>query len=125
LVWRHEGAADALQPCANFDSHLGDLGVVGELQHGHRIHEAGDEAAVGLLTHDHVARQKQPYIGFCAQHAVRQGRVAGAEDAVGTAVDTELDPHRGVHIDLSQHPEALDLERLDNALDGRIKVAVG
>jgi hypothetical protein len=30
-----------------------------------------------------------------------------------------------VHIDLSQHPEALDLERLDNALDGRIKVAVG
>jgi hypothetical protein len=58
-----------------------------------------------------IARQQQPDVGVGRDGAVRQRRIAGAENAIGFAVDTELGLHRGLHVDIGQHPETLGLER--------------
>lgn len=51
-VCDHQGRANALKPGPHLVSHGGDFGVAGHLQHGHRIHEADNEAACRIDRED-------------------------------------------------------------------------
>ena len=67
-------------------------GIVGDFTHlrvgrerdkGLRVDERDHGPARCVLAHDHVARQQQSDVGLGAERLVCQGRVAGAEDAIG------------------------------------------
>ena len=51
---------------------LGHFGIARHLQHGHRVHETHDQAAVGLFTDNDVAGQQEADLGFVPQHTVRE-----------------------------------------------------
>ena len=55
---------------------------------------------------------------------MRQRRIAGAENAVGPALDTELGLERRLHVNVGQHAETLGLERLGHALHGIVKTVL-
>lgn len=93
-------------------------------EHRHQVHEGDDEAAVGLFANDDVAGQQQADVGLGLQRAVRRRRVAGAEDPVRPPVDTELRFHRGLHVDLGEHAEALVLQRRPRPPVGFLEVHV-
>ena len=99
-----------------------DLGIARHLQHGYRIHDGDDQTAVGLFTNDYVAGQQKADVGFGLQCAMRERRVAGAEDAVGPSLGAQLDLHGGLHVDLGQDPEALGRQRLGDTRDTEAEI---
>ena len=81
--------------------------------------------AVHLLANDHVAGQQQTDVRLRRERAVRQWRIAGAQDAVGAAVDAEFGLHRRLDVDLGEDAEALGLEGLGHLGHGLGEVLPG
>ena len=71
-----------------------------------------------------IAGQQQADIGLGTQRAVSQARIAGTKNTIGSPVDTKLVLHGGLHVNLSEHSEALGLENVDYTCDGFGKVLV-
>ena len=89
-----------------------------ERRHGrHR----GDGAPAGRqFVHDHVAGQQESDFQLRVQRAIRQGRVARAEDHVLAEVAIELLLERLLHIDGREHAEALRFRRRRRVFHGTL-----
>src|ERR1039458_8939677 len=70
-----------------------------------------------LRVDDDVAGEQNAELGLGLQRAVRELRVAGAEDQIRVAVDVELLLQRCLHVDLAQHAESLARELLPDPGD--------
>ena len=86
------------------------------------VHAADKQPASGLVTSDRVAGQLRAEDGLGRQRAMRESRVAGAEDAVGPLLDAELGLHGGLHVDLGQDAEALGLQGLGDARNAAAEI---
>jgi hypothetical protein len=75
-----------------------------------RIQETDPRAALRLVHHDVAGQQADRRLGL--QGAVRERRIAVAEDLVGVEPDTKFLAQRCLDVDLGQDPEALFLEQL-------------
>jgi hypothetical protein len=84
-------------------AHLGggrpELVVVDDREHLLGV-DRGDVSLTLLRVDDHVARQQNAELRLGFQCCVCEGWVAGAEDQVRLAVDSELGFERGLDVDL-------------------------
>jgi hypothetical protein len=90
-----------------------------------RIDRRNDRLALVVGIHDDVAGQQQAELGFGRQRLMRQRRVAGAEDGVRPALDTELRAERRLYVDGRQNAEALLAQQPGDRLDGSDRLERG
>ncbi len=92
-------------------------GVAHHPQHVPGGDGAHDRAAV-LDPHHHVAGQQDAQLRLGLQRPVGEPGVAGPQDDVRVTVEVELGLHRGLHVDLGEHAEALRGQCLPRLGDG-------
>src|SRR5579859_6202252 len=101
--------------------YFGNDGIVADQPEGSlRVHYLDGARIVAVVIHHDVARQQQADAEIGAKGAVRQGRVARAENDVRSEVDVQLGFHGLLDVDLGQHAKALFLEGRAGALESLV-----
>ena len=72
---------------------------------------------------DDVAGEQHAEVGLGLERLVGERRVAGAEDQVRLALDSELLAQRRLYVDLAEHTEPFRLQLCSHSLDGVAKGA--